>query len=62
LHTHSNRSGSKKIAVFRTDRFGDLILSPPVVEALKASRPGPQIDLVVNVSAGLKMRVHILKG
>ena len=38
----------KKIVVFRTDRIGDLILSMPVVEALKAFLPASQIDLFVN--------------
>lgn len=48
MHTHPDRTGWKKIVVFRTDRLGDLILSLPVVEAFKASLPGAQIDLVVN--------------
>lgn len=38
----------KKIVLFRTDRLGDLILSMPVVEALKAALPDAAIDLVVN--------------
>jgi ADP-heptose:LPS heptosyltransferase len=35
----------KKIILFRTDRLGDLILSLPVVEALKARLPETRIDL-----------------
>ena len=38
----------KKIIIFRTDRLGDLVLSFPVVEALKASLPEAQVDLFVN--------------
>lgn len=38
----------KKIILFRTDRLGDVILSLPVVESLKAFLPQAQIDLFVN--------------
>ena len=48
MRTEPDRTGWKRIVVFRTDRLGDLILSLPVVEALKASLPGAEIDLVVN--------------
>lgn len=36
----------RKILIFRTDRLGDLILSLPVVEALKAALPEAEIDLL----------------
>lgn len=48
MRNDPDRTRWKKIVVFRTDRLGDLILSLPVVEALKASLPGAEIDLVVN--------------
>ena len=48
MRTDPHRTAWKKIVVFRTDRLGDLILSFPVVEALKVSLPGAEIDLVVN--------------
>ena len=51
----------KKIVLFRTDRLGDLILSFPVVEALKAYLPETQIDIVADPStaslAGLQRNV-----
>ena len=48
MGTDSDKSGWKKIIVFRTDRLGDLVLSFPVVEALKAALPTAEIDLFVN--------------
>jgi len=48
LHTDPDKARWKKIIVFRTDRIGDLVLSFPVVEALKASLPEAQVDLFVN--------------
>jgi heptosyltransferase-3 len=48
------RLRGKKIILFRTDRLGDLILSLPVVEALKARLPETRIDLFTAPStAGL---------
>jgi lipopolysaccharide heptosyltransferase II len=44
----TDKKNWKRVVVFRTDRLGDLILSLPVVEALKASLPEAKIDLVVN--------------
>jgi len=41
-----DRLRGKRIVLFRTDRLGDLILSLPVVEALKARLPETRIDLV----------------
>jgi ADP-heptose:LPS heptosyltransferase len=38
----------KKVVVFRTDRLGDLVLSFPVVEAVKAFLPEAQVDLFVS--------------
>lgn len=38
----------RRIIVFRTDRLGDLVLSLPVVEALKACLPGARVDLYVS--------------
>lgn len=46
--TDPDKTRWRKILVFRTDRLGDLILSFPVVEALKASLPEAQVDLFVN--------------
>lgn len=48
MRTNTDKTGWKKIVVFRTDRLGDLILSMPVVEALKAALPDARIDLFVN--------------
>jgi len=48
LRTAPEQNDWKKIVVFRTDRLGDLILSMPVVEALKAALPASQIDLFVD--------------
>lgn len=48
MPTDLDKTGWRKIVVFRTDRLGDLILSFPVVEALKASLPEAQVDLFVN--------------
>jgi len=48
LHTDFDKTGWRRIVVFRTDRLGDLVLSLPVVEALKASLPEAQVDLFVN--------------
>jgi heptosyltransferase-3 len=50
--------GIKKIILFRTDRLGDLVLSFPVVEALKASLPKAQIDLCVNPCTAPLARLH----
>ena len=41
----------KRILIFRTDRLGDLILSLPVVEALKTALPEAEIDLLVAPAA-----------
>ena len=43
----------KRVLLVRTDRIGDLILSFPVVEALKAFQPEVRIDVLVNPSACL---------
>lgn len=48
MRTDPDKTRWKKIVVFRTDRLGDLVLSFPVVEALKASLPEAQVDLFVN--------------
>ncbi len=40
------RLHGKRIVLFRTDRIGDLILSLPVVEALKSRLPKTRIDMV----------------
>ncbi len=48
MRTDPHKTHWRKIVVFRTDRLGDLILSFPVVEALKASLPEAQVDLFVN--------------
>lgn len=47
-----------KIILFRTDRLGDLVLSFPVVEALRACLPEAQIDLCVNFSTVPLARMH----
>jgi ADP-heptose:LPS heptosyltransferase len=48
LHTVLDRTRWRKIIVFRTDRLGDLVLSLPVVEAIKAALPAAQVDLFVH--------------
>ena len=48
MRTDPDKTRWKKIIVFRTDRLGDLVLSFPVVEALKASLPEAEVDLFVN--------------
>ena len=48
MRTDPDKTDWKKIVVFRTDRLGDLILSLPVVEAIKAALPAATIDLFVN--------------
>ncbi len=48
MRTDPDKSAWKKIIVFRTDRLGDLVLSFPVVEALKSALPDAEIDLFVN--------------
>ncbi len=48
MRTDPDKTRWKRIIVFRTDRLGDLVLSFPVVEALKAALPAAQIDLFVN--------------
>jgi len=48
LRTDPDKTRWRKIIVFRTDRLGDLVLSFPVVEALKASLPEARVDLFVN--------------
>ncbi len=47
-----------KILLFRTDRLGDLILSFPVVEALKASLPDVRIDLIAHPSSAPLARLQ----
>lgn len=44
----TDKTNWRKIVVLRTDRLGDLILSLPVVEALKAALPKARVDLFVN--------------
>jgi lipopolysaccharide heptosyltransferase II len=48
LRNDTDKKSWKKIVVFRTDRLGDLVLSLPVVEALKAFLPEAQVDLFVS--------------
>lgn len=48
----------KKILLLRTDRLGDLILSFPVVEALKAFLPDARIDLVAHPSTAPLARLQ----
>jgi len=49
----------QRVVLFRTDRLGDVVLSLPVVEALKARLPGTRIDLVTAPSCA---RVGTLQG
>ncbi len=51
--------GIRKIILFRTDRLGDLVLSFPVVEALKTSLPKAQIDLYVHPHTAPLARLHL---
>ncbi len=48
MRNDPDRTAWKKIIVFRTDRLGDLVLSFPVVEAIKAALPAARVDLLVN--------------
>jgi lipopolysaccharide heptosyltransferase II len=43
-----NLSGKEKILVVRTDRIGDVILSTPVLEAIKSSYPKSHVTMMVS--------------
>jgi len=43
-----NLSGKEKILVVRTDRIGDVILSLPVLEAIKSSYPKSHVSMMVS--------------
>ncbi len=43
-----NLSGKEKFLVVRTDRVGDVILSTPVLEAIKSSYPGSQVTIMLS--------------
>ncbi len=55
---HHTTHVPRRIAVFRTDRLGDLILTFPVVESLKAAFPNAEVDLVVSPSTAALARLQ----
>jgi len=52
------RQPPQRILVVRTDRLGDLILSFPVIEALRTAYPSSQIDVLVNPDAAPLARLQ----
>jgi ADP-heptose:LPS heptosyltransferase len=43
-----NSTGKEKFLVVRTDRMGDVILSTPILEAIKSSFPGSYVAMMVS--------------
>ncbi|MEW6440805.1 MAG: glycosyltransferase family 9 protein [bacterium] len=58
LRTEGGRQDARRILVIRTDRLGDLILSFPVIEALRAAYPRAEIDLLVSAYAAPLARLQ----
>jgi heptosyltransferase-2 len=48
LHTRSTQNDFKRILVVRTDRIGDVLLSTPVIKALRDSYPSAYIAMMVS--------------